>query len=293
MIRDIDKGRIMLVSDIHGNIHDFERIINTFIKLKKKKEIDYLIFMGDMIHAYPNKNRKDESVLIIDRLIAMNANMPGSDVLCMLGNHEFVHIYNIELLKGKLEFAKYFEWKIAEQRAKYIEFFMNMPLVIRTQGGTMIHHAGASDIYSMDIYSCFDLEFLKLFNHRNNKFTNHIDSINIYDAGIGEQFMNTFFGIYLWKSLSNGNEREFGSDYEAYINDFLNMMSKDRISNPMNILVTGHIGVDYGAETVYNNQLRLCTSEGCLRDLEKKYLLFNAEVKYNSASHLMEYCSDL
>lgn len=290
MIKDIDKGRIMLVSDIHGNKRDFDRVLTRYYALKEKNKVDYLIFMGDMIHSYPNKNRKDESVAIIDKLISMKTNTDDGDVFCVLGNHEFVHIYNIELLKGKLEFSKWFEWKISKNRGLYINFFINMPLAIRTAGGVLIHHAGASNIYANN---SFNLEFIKNFKHNHESFRSHLDNINTYDPDIGVEFMHTRLGEWLWSCLTTGNEKEFKNLYPSYIDEFLSFMSSDRLGREMNVLVSGHIAVDYGAEVISKKQLRLCTSEGCLRDLEKKFLLFYAEKKYNSALELIEYCRDL
>ena len=289
MIRDISSGKLMIVSDLHGNGFDFRKVLKTYEELKSKGKADYLVFLGDLIHAYPGK-QKDESLEMIEELMDLKANDPDSDVICLLGNHEFVHIYHIPLAKGPLEFTSWFEYRIQKCREEVIQFFMNMPLMLRTDGGTLINHTGASNRYKDD--EKFNLQYLKNFNHQ-DEFTRHIENIKKFDPQIGSDFMNTEKGDFLWDILMNGNEKQFNDEYLNYVEDLLRVTSQDRLETPMNNIVCGHIAADYGAEMVGDNQLRVCTSAGCLRDLEKKFLLIDASKKYQDSLELIEYCRDL
>ncbi|PXY01261.1 hypothetical protein DF185_11495 [Marinifilum breve] len=289
MIRDISSGRLMVVSDLHGNGYDFRQVLKTFQKLKKKGKADLLVFLGDLVHAYPGK-QKDESLEMIEELMDLNANQPESDVICLLGNHEFVHIYHIPLAKGPLEFTSWFEYRIQKCREVVMQFFMNMPLMLRTQGGVLINHTGASNRYGAD--EKFDLDYLKNFNHQ-DEFTKHIENIKKYDPQIGSDFMNTEKGDYLWDILMNGNEKQFGDQYHKYVDELLELASSDRKDQPLNSLVCGHIAAEYGAELVGENHVRVCTSAGALGDLEKKFLLIDASKKYENAAELIEYSRDL
>ncbi|MDQ2180038.1 metallophosphoesterase family protein [Marinifilum sp. D714] len=289
MIRDISSGKLMVVSDLHGNGYDFRQVLKTYQQLKKKGKADYLVFLGDLIHAYPGK-QKDESLEMIEELMDLKANQPESDVICLLGNHEFVHIYHIPLAKGPLEFTSWFEYRIQKCREVVIQFFMNMPLMLRTKGGVLINHTGASNRYGAD--EKFNLDYLKNFNHQ-DEFTRHIENIKKYDPQIGSDFMHTEKGDYLWDILMNGNERQFGDQYHKYVDELLELTSSDRKDQPLNSLVCGHIAAEYGAALVGEKHVRVCTSAGALGDLEKKFLLIDASKKYKNAAELIEYSRDL
>lgn len=289
MICDIQFGKLMVVSDLHGNGFDFRQILKVYKGLKKQGKADYLVFLGDLIHAYPGK-QKDESVEIIEELLDLKANQKGSEVICLLGNHEFVHIYHIPLARGHLEFTSYFENRIRKCREIIARFFMDMPFMLRTKGGVLLNHTGSSDRYLSN--GKFNLEWWKAFCHQ-GEFKAHIKSIDKYNPQIGSDFMDTTEGDYLWDILMNGNERQFGDKYDKFVDDLLSFASQDRLDNPMRSLVCGHIAADYGAETIGDKKLRVCSSAGCIGDLEKKYLLIDAEHSYHSSGDLLEHCRDL
>jgi len=289
MICDIQYGRLMIVSDLHGNGFDFRQILRVYGKLKSEGKADYLVFLGDLIHAYPGK-QKDESLEMIQELIKMGANQKGSDVICLLGNHELVHIYHIPLHRGNLEFTSWFENRIRKNREEVVRFFMDMPFLLRTEGGVLVNHTGSSDRYART--KEFDLNWFRQYSHE-GEFTAHIESIHTYNPQISSHFMDTAEGDYLWDVLMNGNERQYGDEYLKMIDDLLQFASADRQNSPMRTLVSGHIGVNYGAETIGARKLRLCSSAGCLRDLEKKYLLIDAEKTYANSMELLECCRDL
>lgn len=289
MIRDISSGKLMIVSDLHGNGFDFRQVLKVYRQQKERGRVDYLVFLGDLIHAYPGK-MKDESLEMIEELMDLKANQPESDVICLLGNHEFVHIYHIPLQKGPLEFTSWFENRIRKNREAIIRFFMNMPLMLRTQGGVLINHTGASNIYGSD--EKFNLDYLKNFNHQDG-FKKHLENIKKYDPQIGSDFMHTEKGDYLWDILMNGNEKQFGDQYYKYVDELLELTSSDRKNQPLNSLVCGHIAAEYGVELVGDKHVRVCTSAGALGDLEKKFLLIDASKKYQNAAELIEYSRDL
>jgi len=289
MIRDIQSGKLMIASDLHGNGFDFRQILKVYHKLKARGKADYLVFLGDLIHACPGK-QKDESLEMIKELMKMEANQEGSDVICLLGNHEFVHIYHIPLVRGNLEFTSWFENRICKEREEIIRFFMNMPLMLRTKGGVLINHTGSSDRYGPE--EKFGFEWFRNYQHK-GEFKAHLENIRKYNPQIGSGFMNTAEGDYLWDVLMNGNERQYGDRYAQLVDELLLFASKDRMDAPMKVLLSGHIGVHYGAETVGGQKLRLCSSAGCLRDLEKKYLLLDADKTCQNSFELIESCRDV
>jgi UDP-2,3-diacylglucosamine pyrophosphatase LpxH len=289
MIRDISSGKLMIVSDLHGHGFDFRQVLIVYEQQKSRGRADCLVFLGDLVHAYPGK-MKDESKEMVEQLIEMGANQPDSDIICLLGNHEFVHIYHIPLQKGPLEFTSWFENRIRKKREEIIRFFMDMPLMIRTSGGVLINHTGASHRYNSD--EEYDLNWFKTYQHL-PKFTEHIDRIAKYDPYIGSDFMQTKEGDFLWDILMNGNEKQYKEEYNDMVDQMLERMSEDRKDNPMKTLIAGHIAAEYGAEIVGEKHLRICTSAGCLRDLEKKFMLISAHKEYANAEALYNRCFDL
>ncbi|RUT78217.1 metallophosphoesterase [Ancylomarina longa] len=289
MIRDLSLGNLMIVSDLHGNAYDFRQILKLYKQLKKSGKADYLVFLGDLIHAYPGK-QKDESLEMVLQLLEMGANKPESDIICLLGNHEFVHIYHIALQKGTLEFTTWFENRIRQNREIIIRFFASMPLMIRTKGGVLINHTGASDRYGVD--EEFNLQWLKNYP-TSVQFQRHLENITQFNPQIGAEFMSTKEGDYLWDVFMNGNERQYGESYLQMVDNLLDLMSQDRLESPLKTLVSGHIGVNYGAENIGEHQLRICTSTGCLRDLEKKLLLISTTQEYQNSTELLKNCKEL
>jgi predicted MPP superfamily phosphohydrolase len=289
MVVDLPFGKLMIVSDLHGNALDFRQILTVYAALKREGKADHLVFLGDLIHGYPGK-RKDSSLEIIQELMRLRANQSGSDVICLLGNHEMVHIYQIPLQGGHLEFTSWFENRIRGRRETIVRFFMQMPFMLRTKGGVLLNHAGASNRYKSN--EVFDLEGFKNYKHQGD-FTDHIKNIDSYHPNIGADFLETAEGDFLWDVFMNGNERQYGDEYPDLVDDLLRFASADRKDSPLTRLVSGHIGVDYGAEIVGPRKLRLCTSAGCLRDLEKKYLLIDAAKTYAHARELLLACRDL
>jgi len=286
----------MLVTDLHGNSHDYFQVIKTYEGLKERGEVNYMVFMGDLIHAYPGS--KDDSLFIVEDLMARGANMDHSDIICLLGNHEMVHIYHIPLIRGHLEFTSWFERRISSKRSSVIDFFKSMPMALRTIGGVLVHHTGACEGYNPRDVFYRSFSFLKNFSHQQQldllrKNNPDLQPMGEYNLDVGAAFMETQTGLWLWQVLMNGNERQWGKRYVSMVDDFLVFMSEDRSSNPLRVLVTGHIGADYGVDLVGDKQVRLCSSAGCLGDLEKKYLLFSATQKFSNAQQLLPYCYDL
>lgn len=136
---DIDSGTWMVVADIHGDLEDYKRIKDIYHQKKESGELNGLIFAGDMIHSYCEEDKSKE---ITDDLI--NLTKEDKNIHVLLGNHELAHIYNFTFAREGKEVTSNFEIAIKDNREKYIEFFKSLPLYVRTQGGVVISHAGAS-----------------------------------------------------------------------------------------------------------------------------------------------------
>lgn len=298
-IIDIEDKKVMIVSDIHGSQHDFERIMVRFNYFKETGQADQLLFLGDIIHSFNYK--KDASIRLLDTLIDKGCNQPGSDLICLLGNHELVHLFHIPLRKGNWEFNKGLEWKMAKDRRRYHQFFCQMPIAVRLSGGVLINHTGAAPYYNEKLLTARGLSasFWREWNFNSITETYFSDEVveqmkQRYLPDCGYDLMEQEVGKLLWESYMNGNEKQYAAQtYFKMIDEMLAYYSWDRVAQPLKWLVSGHIGVDWGVETVGENQLRICSSAGCPLDLEKKILILDAKRAYESLSHLKEGLQDV
>lgn len=138
------KGKTLVITDIHGNLADFNKIMNIWANFQYKN--NHIIITGDFIHAMGREN--DKSIEIMDSLKYHLENTKNFHIL--LGNHEWSVISKTTIYKGGKNLNLNFEiilkevfgdkWKI--KLDEYIEFFKKLPLAVRTQNNVFISHAG-------------------------------------------------------------------------------------------------------------------------------------------------------
>jgi hypothetical protein len=189
----VNEGYLLVVADLHGNKSDFDRVIDQYHKLKNRYGQVTLLFLGDLIHCYNYKT--DQSLQIVDQLIEMGANHPNSHVICMLGNHELVHIYHWSLYRGRYNLSQGFEWKIKARRSQMIQFFESMPIATFASAGLLFHHTGASPVYNPVYLNSKQVpqQFWHSFSHSNIK--RHIDNFRgdqVLETSFGNQFIEVF-----------------------------------------------------------------------------------------------------
>jgi serine/threonine-protein phosphatase PP1 catalytic subunit len=139
-----DHGRLIVVTDLHGNLDDYNRYLN----LWDEGDSDFhIVFAGDLIHAVDGN---DGSIEILDD--AMAKSKEYSNFHTLLGNHEWAHITNTEIYKKEVpqlwDFKNLISYKkgyIEPHLTNYIKFFKTMPFFVRTVNGLFISHSGPSD----------------------------------------------------------------------------------------------------------------------------------------------------
>ena len=137
------KGKALIVTDIHGNLTDFEEYMRIWNKLKGRDS--HFILTGDYIHSM--FTTKDHSIEILDCIKWHYEHTKNFHVL--LGNHEWSHISGMAVYKSginqKREFERLLKHKFGtgweHQLSLYIDFFKALPLAVRTQNGVFISHA--------------------------------------------------------------------------------------------------------------------------------------------------------
>lgn len=299
-IVDIPVGRLMVVTDMHGNWEDYSQAWKIFHDLHEHGEVDKLIFLGDLVH---NRNpKKDESIRILDDLIRKEANHPDSIVMAILGNHEMVHIYHIELWRGADCYSEPFEREIRDNRSRYIRFLMSMPFAIRTSGGTLLNHSGPSGIIGIRKEESYKVNFEVLRNWKHEKLLakcrdkakmpRDFDPLEHFHPRMGMAFVRKRKGQFLWEFLMNKNENRYAQQYESIVNQFLQFMAQGTTA-PLTVMVNGHLQVPKGIKIVTPRQLRLSSGFGAKSDKHKTFVLVDAEKTYQDAADLATKCRAL
>lgn len=99
-------GPVLVSSDLHGNLADFERLRALFLASDARGELPIWISVGDWVHGPPDEDARsdvldrfgkplyayrDETPAILESLFALMDRF-GDRVLSLCGNHEHAHI---------------------------------------------------------------------------------------------------------------------------------------------------------------------------------------------------------
>lgn len=301
-IININKGNLLIASDIHGNWEDYQRIMCKYRIEKRHGKIDMLVLAGDLIHAYPGY--KDNSKKILDDLIDRG----DKSIITLLGNHEFMHLFHVDVIKDELSFVEPFEEEIRQNREKYTKFFEKMPYVIRTPGGIIINHTGANSTITENEYYkkfIFKKEIFDVINNLNydkimknviktkkryvkKKYNIDIDKnyYDFYNPKIGDQFLKTEIGNDMWEIFFNKNEMKYGDNFYTHIlRSYLSVMSKRY--KEQNFLVSGHIETPEGYKIISDRQLRIGSSYGTI-DSNKVLCVVRTQHNYDSIEEIIQ-----
>jgi len=219
------KGKAMVVTDIHGNLTDFEKLLEIWKKFKDKDKQNHLILTGDYIHS--RSKTKDNSIKILDSVKWHYEHCKNFHVLP--GNHEWSHILDLDIYKSGVNQTQEFKLKLQDKFNQtwmhkldlYVNFFKKLPLAVKTKNGVFISHAApARNINDID------------------------DIINITAAGYGTNNKNLF--ELLW----NRYQRDYD---ERDIEIFLEKVA-------CKVSVVGHTPVD--CYEIIGKQLILSSSFG-------------------------------
>ena len=246
---ELKEGKLIVVTDIHGNLNDFQRYIEIWRKYENKNTVS-IVFTGDLIHAM-TEMENDKSIEILELSMSLIKN---DGFIILLGNHEWSHIADISVYKGfrnqSKEFIENLKMKFQEKWSdkfdEYIKFFHDLPIALKTGNGVFISHAGPP----IGINSLKDIE-------------------NSIDKGYSE-FNSILYGL-LW----NRPYRDY-SEYDVEI--FL-----DKIK--CNAMIVGHTPVD-GIEIFGDKQLILSSSFSIGK---KAYIVLDLEKRIENANDLLKF----
>jgi hypothetical protein len=316
-IVDLEWGRVMVVSDLHGDHPVYCRYRDRFLELRAKGQANVLVFIGDLIHT-EGPRRTDGSLEIVLDLLRLRRDL-GDGLIVLLGNHEMPHLYGIAISKGGYTYTPQFEIAMSAHRPAIVAFFDELPFYVRTHAGVTIAHAGASRAAS-------DPEDLRrLANYSHAAELAKVDALlagqdrasvraglaklsgqdyaelvaqnmGITDPG-DPRFDDVLRGVLvtglssdfqrLWEASFNKNEHQYGmGEYARLLDDTLAALSEDFAEQ--RAIVSGHIQVMGGYEVVAGKQLRLASWAHATPPEAGRYLLFDAGRPISSVDDLIK-----
>jgi len=146
------KGKAMIVTDIHGNLNDFNKYVDIWKDFQDKDH--HIVITGDFIHAIGIEDDKSDEIINISKKYLKKS----QNFHLLLGNHEWSIITRMVLFKGGKNITETFENKLKQKfgdawKKKYMEcsiFLQSLPIAVRTENKIFISHSGpAKDINSI------------------------------------------------------------------------------------------------------------------------------------------------
>ncbi len=234
------KGRVLIITDIHGNLNDFEKYMKIWDGFRDKD--NHLILTDDFIHR--PLNERDDSLKILNSVKQHCEQEENFHAL--LGNHEWVHVSGEDVFKmgvnqklrfeSELKLKFWSNWK--HELNLYVEFFKKLPLAVRTGNGIFISHAAPvkninniNDIINItdDGYLPYNRKLYEILWNR-HPLDYNTDDIAVFLKKVGCRFSIvghtpvdgyeiTGNQIILSSSLSTGRKCYLELDLEKEIND--------------------------------------------------------------------------
>jgi hypothetical protein len=312
----LDEGRLMVVTDLHGDYDVYCRYRDHFFKLHTQGLADILLFGGDLIHN-DGPADKDGSLPIMLDLLRLREEL-GERLIVLLGNHEMPHLYGVTLSRGRSVYTPRFESAMGQQhRNDILAFFDGLPFFVRTRAGVSVAHAGASRAAAtaFDVLADYShagqlakVDELLAGQDRDSlrrgitklagQSYDELVLENLGRAALApDRYDDLLRGLYigaaseafelLWEALMNKNEREHPPQhYEALLIATLNNLSQGYV--PQHTLVAGHINVSGGHAIICDRQLRLASWAHANPHTAGQYLLFDAGKPLSKVEELLE-----
>ncbi|HSH03710.1 MAG TPA: metallophosphoesterase [Anaerolineae bacterium] len=301
----IERGRVMVVSDLHGNWDLYERYRARFVELLGEGEVDCLLFLGDLIHTR-EEEVVDESVAIVLDVLALQERY-GERVIYLCGNHELPHIYGFPLSKGGWEYTPSFERALVAsgRRAEVMGLFEGLPFYVRTSGGIVFMHAGAfpygwgeetavNRLWNWDHEAIRQRVRARLAGLDKEKLRQAVvkmygaesyrqlvadylavsgeESARYDDFLVGAMVVNEAEFEHLWAALFTKCERQYGwRRYQALVAEMLAGMGRGY--RRQKVIVAGHITIKGGYKVVGEGHFRLASGSHAEPLREGAYLV--------------------
>lgn len=262
------RGRLVVSTDLHGNLGDFKRLIKIFKRAHQEAEGDgYLLLCGDLIHG-PIYTRKtwprrlgtfypDESPALVDAFLELREEYPGR-IFSILGNHEHSHLggpHTRKFHKIPSE-TEFFEESAGEERMEvFRRLFESFPIITVAGRGLVFTH-GAPRVLSAGLEEVARVQYTEVEAKR-----------------INDMYSTPILGELFWC-------RQAGS---LVVRRFLRQMEIDGQRN--GLVLYGHDPISAGYQVRTPEQVCFSTSFG-LKNKYKVYLEIDLEREFRSAYDL-------
>jgi hypothetical protein len=321
---DIRSGKLMVVSDLHGDGEAFDRVVATFIAMREEGEVDRLVFLGDVLHGYGNE-ADDASLRMLLGIMDLQERFGKDNIVLLLGNHEMPHIYGVSLAKGDMEFTPRFERVMGSHREKVTTFLKSLPFLIRTSAGVMFCHAGPDESSINRVERLRDFDHEDLLGDADRSLQQQGDLTSVYEAyarisgetyeSLAKRYLAVSgpedpryphlmralfiserdhrFGV-LWDFLFTQNDRGYlPAVYEQICLRYLDAFGAGA-PTIQRVCVSGHISVPEGGHQVVNDRhLRLASATHARPREAGEYLLIDAGKPLQKADELIPLCRRL
>ncbi|WP_224363227.1 metallophosphoesterase [Hyalangium versicolor] len=253
-------GRLLVATDIQGNLRDFRRMLELF---EESPSDNVLVFTGDLIHGpdeeterqwpdYLGTPYKDESPEVVRQFLEARDRYPGR-VHCLLGNHEHAHVGGPRTAKFHMDEAQVLEERMGPGPTAALRTLVNqLPVIaVAPNGAVLLHAAPAARLSGPK-----DLENIKLEGYAY--------------MGIDEFFHVPVLGATLWSRMASAEQARA----------FLSALGGS-------IAIYGHDVVREGYERVGDEQLCVSTSFALL-DKDKVYVELDLAHTYSTVHELRD-----
>lgn len=168
------KGRLLVGTDLQGNLADFESLRQRFLA---SGDDAVLVLTGDLVHGPDELTEqswpaglgtpyRDESPKLVEAFIALAERCPGR-VWCLLGNHDHAHVGGPVVSKFHDDEAAVLEARLDAAGVQRLrETFAGFPLVAVAPCGVVLLHAAPA----VALEGPHSLEELRLDGYRDLAF---------------------------------------------------------------------------------------------------------------------------
>ncbi len=258
-------GVMLVASDLHGNLEDFERLLT----LLDREDDAVLLLLGDLFHGpaataeqwamdytHLGDFYEDHSVALMRRLLQESQRRPGK-LRSLLGNHDHAHVGGPVVGKFHRDEAGYMEQQLTQTQLDALHAYLGaLPLMAVSACGVAFTH-GAPPA------TPFDLDTL-----------NQIDLGAYRDVPIFSMHRRDLLGGLLWR---RGSTPETTQGFLRHL--------QHATGQPCGVVCHGHEIVPEGYESEDNHLLCLSSSFG-MRRQAKTYLRLDLGACYNDAWQL-------
>ncbi len=262
------RGRLLVCTDLHGNLRDFGAMVDHFEAACAQQPETHLLFAGDLIHGPrldPGDWQEelgeyyvDASDLVVDRLIDLSRRHPGR-VHALLGNHEHAHLGGACTAKFSDDEAFDLEARMDTAAVARLHSWLNgLPLVaVAPSAGVVVSHAAPA----VPVRGAEDIEALR-----------YVDDAWEELSFVRWLVREPILGSLLWSRTCS----------PALARGFLQAL----VGRDDGVAVYGHVVVRGGYEIGGEGEQLVVSSSFGLRDADKRYLDLSLSRPWQSAHDL-------